>query len=332
MMTTSSALRTANAASRLPTSKLSTVPPEPGLRHRQRVLGMEVEPRIDHAGQPGCPSSACATASAVVGLRAHAQVHRLQALEHDPGGEGRHRPARVLHVGLERLADELLGPQHDAAQRPALPVHVLGRRIDDDVGAQLHRAAEDRRGEDVVGDHQRARGMGDLGHARDVDDLQRRVRHASRRTPPWSPAAPPRATGRGRCRPRRSPRPRSGAAPPPGRRGRTRTARASRDHMVAGPQHRHERARHGGHARGRGEGVLGPLERGHPLLEHRGRGVAVAGVDELVRARIRGTAPRRPRRCRRRTPGSGRSPRSPRRTGCGGCRRERPGCASSSRS
>ena len=36
--------------------------------------------------------------------------------------------------------------------------------------------------------------------------------------------------------------------------------------------------------RGGGEGVLGALERGHALLEHAHRRVAVAGVDELVRA------------------------------------------------
>ena len=54
--------------------------------------------------------------------------------------------------------------------------------------------------------------------------------------------------------------------------------------MVAGLELAEQRAVHRGHAGGGGEAVLGALERGHPLLEHPHRRVAVAGVDELVGA------------------------------------------------
>ncbi len=52
--------------------------------------------------------------------------------------------------------------------------------------------------------------------------------------------------------------------------------------MVARAEHGHERAVDGGHAGGGGEGVLGPFKRGDAGFEHRGRGVAIAGVDEFV--------------------------------------------------
>ena len=52
--------------------------------------------------------------------------------------------------------------------------------------------------------------------------------------------------------------------------------------MVAGPKLAEQRPVHRRHARRGGEAVLGALERGHPLLEHPHRRIAVAGVDELV--------------------------------------------------
>jgi len=62
------------------------------------------------------------------------------------------------------------------AQGTALAIDVFGRRMHHDVGAEFHRPLQDRRGKGVIHDDARARFMGDIGHAFDVDDFQRRIR------------------------------------------------------------------------------------------------------------------------------------------------------------
>ena len=56
--------------------------------------------------------------------------------------------------------------------------------------------------------------------------------------------------------------------------------------MIPRPQHRHQHARHGRHARSRGKGVFGAFQTGNSLFKHPRRGVAVAGIDELVLTRL----------------------------------------------
>jgi hypothetical protein len=54
------------------------------------------------------------------------------------------------------------------------------------------------------------------------------------------------------------------------------------DHFVAGGEERHQRDELRRHAAGNGERAGGPLERGHPLLEHGGGRVADPRVDVAV--------------------------------------------------
>ena len=53
--------------------------------------------------------------------------------------------------------------------------------------------------------------------------------------------------------------------------------------MIAGFQKRGQRTVDRRHARGRGKGVLRPLDRGDAFLEHPHGRIAVAGIDELIR-------------------------------------------------
>jgi hypothetical protein len=66
--------------------------------------------------------------------------------------------------------------------------------------------------------------------------------------------------------------------------------RPRRDHVIARPQHRGERAVHRCHAGRRCKAVFRPFEGCDPLFEHRHGGVAVAGVDEFVRPALRNRA------------------------------------------
>ena len=89
-------------------------------------------------------------------------------------------------------------PRIDAAEAAPLAVDVLGRRIDDAVGAELQRALQERRREDVVDDERRAGRVGDLGHGGDVDELERRVGRALEEERLGVRAARRRARRRGR--------------------------------------------------------------------------------------------------------------------------------------
>jgi hypothetical protein len=79
---------------------------------------------------------------------------------------------------VDVLLDELLGGEDDAAEAAPLPVDVFCRRIDDAVGAELEGLLPNRAREYVV-DHELGAGRaGDLGHRRDIDDLEGRIGRA----------------------------------------------------------------------------------------------------------------------------------------------------------
>ena len=114
----------------------------------------------------GCDSRNLATSRALSAIRSTRSDMRLEALDQHPRVERRHRRARVAHEVLHRAVDELLRPEHGAAEGAALAVDVLGRGVDDDVGAELERLGEDRRAEDVVDDDLRAGGVGEVASRR----------------------------------------------------------------------------------------------------------------------------------------------------------------------
>src|SRR3569832_2191441 len=71
--------------------------------------------------------------------------------------------------------DQLTRAQHDPAKRPALAIDMLGGRVGDEVRAQLQRLLVERRRKHVVDDQLGAMRLGDLGYARDVDELDGRI-------------------------------------------------------------------------------------------------------------------------------------------------------------
>jgi hypothetical protein len=134
---------------------------------------------------------------------------------------------------------------------------VLGGRVDDDVGSELDGAEKTGVAKTLSGDHEGALGMGEVGHRLDVDDLQGRVRDGleEHRLVPGRIAA--------RHWARSVPSTKVTSTPVAAQHvlehvkaGAEQRARA--DHVVAGAEHGHERARDGGHAGGGGEAVLGP--------------------------------------------------------------------------
>ena len=69
-------------------------------------------------------------------------------------------------------------PRMTPPRHAALSVDMLGRRIDDDIGAELERALQHRRREDIVDDERAPRLMGDVGDGADVDDFELRIGRA----------------------------------------------------------------------------------------------------------------------------------------------------------
>ncbi len=203
----------------------------------------------------------------------------FQPLQQHPGVERRQGRAGLAQQVMDVLVDEGLAGQDHAAEAASLPVDMLRRRIDDAVGAELERALQQRRGEDVV-DHQRgAARMGDLCHGGDVVDVERRVggrfqeqRHgvgAERRPPLVEIVAVDQRAFHAEARQQILDDVATGAEQGLGG-----------HHMVARLDLPHQRGRHGGHAGGRGARVLGAFEQRHALLEHPHGGVREARVDE----------------------------------------------------
>ena len=175
------------------------------------------------------------------------------------------------------LAHEAARAQHRAAEDAALPVEVLGGRMDDRVGAELQRPLQRRRAEAVV--DQRGR------RCRDRARPARRCRRsrsadwtAFRRTAAVCGCRPPRARPKGR---------RVDEAHLDAERASTARKELHRRAEHAGAQttwspafsvarHAARIARHAGRGR---DAVLGALERGEALLEHRHRRVGEARID-----------------------------------------------------
>ena len=241
---------------------------------------MPRQPRIDHPHP--CPVEARGDPHCAVGHRADTKVHGGQAVQHDPGVERADRAAGVLEIRLRHLAHELARAADHAAKAAPAAIDVLRGGIDDDVGALLGRAGKDRGREHVVHDDQRARRVRDAGDTGDVHHLQHRVRHAFKEH------------DAGAGRDRRLPFGQVGAVHQrhihPEAREDVENVKARseqlprRHHPVAGLDQRHHRAVDGRHAGRCGEGVLGPFQRRHSVLEHPARRVAVAGIDELIGA------------------------------------------------
>ena len=106
--------------------------------------------RATASARPGNRRSA-----GILGLLAHAQRQRLEALEQGPGVERRQARAGMAEIVVQVLVDPFLVGQDDAAKAAALAVNMLGGGIDDDMRAELERLLLQRRGKDIV-DDQRA--------------------------------------------------------------------------------------------------------------------------------------------------------------------------------
>ena len=107
-------------------------------------------------------------------LPPHAQIQRLHPAEQEIGGPRVEAGAEDLAVVVERFHE--VGPAAGhPAHRVLVPAQELGRAVEHEVGPERERPRVDRRGEGVVDDHRRSRGVAGLGEAGDVEDLQRRV-------------------------------------------------------------------------------------------------------------------------------------------------------------
>ena len=60
--------------------------------------------------------------------------------------------------------------------------------------------------------------------------------------------------------------------------------RLGRHHVIARLEQRGQRTANSRHARGGGKGILGPLQQRNTLFEHRNGWIAIARIDELIRA------------------------------------------------
>ena len=184
-----------------------------------------------------------------------------------------------LRIIVQLLLDELLRPEHDAAEAAALAVDMFGRRIDDDVGAERHRPLQQRRGEHVVDHDERA------GASCAIFD-----------TPSMSTSSSTGLVGVSKKKARvlglhrRFP---GGEVAPVDQRRLDAVARqqilddvaaaaeqrARRDHMIAGLEMAKQRRGDGGHAARRAARGVGAFERAHARLEHGDGRVGVAAID-----------------------------------------------------
>ena len=174
-----------------------------------------------------------------------------------------------------------MGPQHNTAKATPLPVDMFGRGIDHHIRAMFDRMREHRRREHVVHHEQRARRVRQIGHGFQVDNVQRRVRHALTedhlgvRTDRGGPFVKVVAVNERHLN--------AIAHHDLFEDIEARTEqRARRHHVIARATDRHQRRVDRRHARGRRERVLGPLKRGDAFFEHAHGRVAIAGIDEFI--------------------------------------------------
>ena len=224
--------------------------------------------------------------------------------EDEPGVERPRHGAERLLQEAEALRDRRVVRAGEAADDVRVAAEVLRRRVEDDVGAEIERALEVRGRERVVDDQQGAGRLRGAATARDVDEVEQRVR---RRLDPDEPrVADERARVRrelGGCRVREAVALRLVHL-------REHPVRAAvdvvdADDAVAGVEQVHDRRRRADPG-GERVAVRGVLERREALLERRAGRVRAARVvvalvdaDRLLRER-RGLVDRRRHRAGRR--------------------------------
>ena len=111
----------------------------------------------------------------VVGVALHPQLERLEPPKREPTVERRRdRAGRILQE-LHRLEDGRVPGEHGALHEIRMAAEILRHAVHDDVGAERERLLEERRGECVVHDEQRARRVRRARHRGDVVNQQPRV-------------------------------------------------------------------------------------------------------------------------------------------------------------
>ena len=139
------------------------------------MIGVRLEERIPHGADPRVRLELTGDVLSRAGHGIDAEAERLESFEQGPRIERAEARAGVAQEVLKVFSIEPLGAQHRTAERSPLPVDVLGRRIHHDVGAEFEGVLEHGRGEDVVDDHERTGGVGQLGDSDEINDLETRI-------------------------------------------------------------------------------------------------------------------------------------------------------------
>ena len=245
------------------------------------MLRVRGQPGVIHPRHRGVRLQPSGQQQRLGALGAHAQVQRLQALEYDPGVEGRQRHTSAFEHGQKLLGDDGLAGTQGAGHHPALPVEVLGARVHDDVGPHRHRPLQAGRGKAVVHGKQRAGVVRQIGQGLDVAHLGQRVgrrldkeqtRVGAQRSAPGTQIGL---------------RDKSGFHAKLGQIGTDQLDRRAEhgtrtQHMVTGLQQAHAHHQNGRHTRGGADGGLRAFQSGQTLLEAADRGVAIAAIGVAV--------------------------------------------------
>lgn len=246
---------------------------------RDLGAGRARQARIEHVGYRRVLAQELRHLQCRFAVALDPQFQRLQAAQHQEGGERRQRRAGEVAQALQAdRVDVLLAADHRAGEQVAVAAQVLGGRVQHDVGAVLQRPLQHRRGEGVVDDGQEALAARDGRDGGNVDQPQVGV---GRRLE--IDRAGLGADGGGhRFRAREVGEHGVDAqARQPLREQREGSAVDDLvDHdLVAALQQRQQRGRDRRHAGGRDHAGLGPFERGQPLFQQGLGRVAGAAVD-----------------------------------------------------
>ena len=245
---------------------------------RQRVLGMRGQPGVIDALDYRLLLEPLRELQRRRRLRFDAHPQRLQPPQYHPRVERAHRRPGGAEKAEHALVDRSALAQHRAAQHPALPVEKLGRRMDHDIRAEIERALQDGRAEDVVHREQRPRLLRDFRDRRDVVDLHRRVRRGFQEQElriglhRFLPCRRARAGNERGLHPEAL---EDGAEELDGRAEYLRGA----DDVVARLQQAHRAREDRRHAGRGGDAALGALQRGEPPLERAHRGIGETRID-----------------------------------------------------
>ncbi|KAG1272552.1 hypothetical protein G6F65_011629 [Rhizopus arrhizus] len=103
----------------------------------------------------------------------HPQFQRLDAAQHQEGGERRQGRTGEVAQPLQTDGVNMFLAAHDGpCQQVAVAAQVLRGGMQHDVGAMFQRSLQHRRGESVIHDGQQALAARDGGHGRDIDQAQ----------------------------------------------------------------------------------------------------------------------------------------------------------------